>query len=242
MLLWALNIATEKEALENCYEAAIQIIDVREKTKIRKFVHQRDRFSSLVGQLMIRKGIAQCCGFPIQNIVILRNEKERPFVKNPICDFNVSHHGEWVVMGISTSNRIGIDVTKLDPNIPLDAFDSVFSQQEWYWIYGAEKSEQHKRFSCLWALKEAYVKHTGMGITVDLTLISFSLEPTQASEYYQCHVWAEPLSISLQEEGRHVPLFFRLEMLDSEHILAQCVKVKEPIPIQKMSLSQIYPF
>jgi 4'-phosphopantetheinyl transferase len=242
MILWALNIATEKEALETCYEAAIQVCDAREMRKIRQFVHQRDRFSSLVGQLMIRKGISQCCEFPVEKIVIFRNEKERPFVKNPVCDFNVSHHGEWVVIGISASNRIGIDVTKLDPKIPLDAFDSVFSQREWYWIYAAEKEEQHKRFSCLWALKEAYVKHTGMGITVDLTLISFTLEPTQIRGYYQCHVWEEPLDISLEEQGRVVPLHFRLEMLDSEHILAQCVKIQEPIPIQKVSLSQIYPF
>jgi phosphopantetheinyl transferase len=48
------------------------------------------------------------------------------------------------------------------------------------WICAAESEwEKSKRFSILWALKEAYVKCTGQGITTDVESIVFYLLPPE---------------------------------------------------------------
>jgi phosphopantetheinyl transferase len=233
MLFWAFDTTKSTLEIKQKFPKLIEKCQRKEKEKIKKYYHDRDRNASLIGQLMIQKGI-QVLFDTLGPVEIHRNDQDRPFVKQFNCDFNLSHHGDYVVFAISKQNRIGIDITKIGNN-PLNAFTSIFSEREWYWIYAHE--DHQKRFSCLWALKESYVKYTGEGITVDLSLISFTLELVDISDYYSCIVWKERYDIVLHVKGVRVDLFFRVEMIDEDHILAQCVSTKEPASLQFLSLS-----
>jgi phosphopantetheinyl transferase len=53
-------------------------------------------------------------------------------------DFNVSHHGEWVVIAACSYGKIGIDVTRNElPSERIDAFIECFADQVSASFYGS---------------------------------------------------------------------------------------------------------
>ncbi|XP_011196174.1 L-aminoadipate-semialdehyde dehydrogenase-phosphopantetheinyl transferase [Zeugodacus cucurbitae] len=129
--------------------------------------------------------------------------------------FNVSHQGKFVVLaGISSESRqeatattptttaipkvgVGVDVMKIEYSggRNLAEFFRImqrkFSDNEWRYIRHPQHNEydQLKAFMRHWCLKEAYVKELGVGITVDLQKISFTVDTT-----HELDVAASPLT------------------------------------------------
>lgn len=119
--------------------------------------------------------------------------------------FNVSHQGKFVVLaGISSESDmgtaataptinatskvgVGVDVMKIEYSggKSLTEFFRImqrkFSDSEWGYIRHPQHNEtdQLKAFMRHWCLKEAYVKELGVGITVDLQKISFTVDTTR---------------------------------------------------------------
>ncbi|XP_037939139.1 L-aminoadipate-semialdehyde dehydrogenase-phosphopantetheinyl transferase [Teleopsis dalmanni] len=128
---------------------------------------------------------------------LLDNVPNEEKVKLPRLSFNVSHQGKFVVLaGITalppTDNNnvtvpnfgIGVDVMEIEYSggKPLQEFfrlmQKKFSKNEWTYIRRPEHSAeaQLKAFMRHWCLKEAFVKELGVGITIDLQQISFSVD------------------------------------------------------------------
>ncbi|XP_039963507.1 L-aminoadipate-semialdehyde dehydrogenase-phosphopantetheinyl transferase [Bactrocera neohumeralis] len=129
--------------------------------------------------------------------------------------FNVSHQGKFVVLaGISAESDIkaaatapttiatskvgvGVDVMKIEysggKNLAefFRIMQRKFSDSEWRYIRHPQHNEadQLKAFMRHWCLKEAYVKEIGVGITVDLQKISFTVDITR-----ELDVAASPLT------------------------------------------------
>jgi phosphopantetheinyl transferase len=52
-------------------------------------------------------------------------------------DFNVSHHGEWVVIGLCSNGTIGVDVTRNElPQESVDTFIDCFADQVRFTLFG----------------------------------------------------------------------------------------------------------
>nr|XP_014094327.1 L-aminoadipate-semialdehyde dehydrogenase-phosphopantetheinyl transferase [Bactrocera oleae] len=119
--------------------------------------------------------------------------------------FNVSHQGKFVLLaGISSETEmgaadaapttnttskvgVGVDVMKIEYSGGKNLADFFrimkrkFSDSEWRYIRHPQHNEadQVKAFMRHWCLKEAYVKELGVGITVDLQKISFTVDTTR---------------------------------------------------------------
>ncbi|MEZ5197351.1 MAG: 4'-phosphopantetheinyl transferase superfamily protein [Bacteroidales bacterium] len=131
-------------------------------------VYQR----SLLGELLARKAIGSKTGIKIADINIQKSEKGKPYQMNiSNCYFNISHSGEWVVVGIS-EKETGIDVEHLKKiNFGIaERFFSPAENQDLNLLTGTEKSSY---FFELWTLKESYLKLLGKGLTKSLS--SFSI-------------------------------------------------------------------
>ncbi|EGI67750.1 L-aminoadipate-semialdehyde dehydrogenase-phosphopantetheinyl transferase [Acromyrmex echinatior] len=139
--------------------------------------------ASLVGRLLMRKFVNQYAGLPYNTITFVRDEHNRPVLKdNSIIKFNVSHQGSYTVLAGELRNvKIGVDVMTLDykENKNVTNFFRLmskhFSTAEWEEIKGSGKSEteQMAMFYRHWALKESYVKALGVGIFVNLGSLDF---------------------------------------------------------------------
>jgi len=95
-------------------------------------------------------------------------------------NFNISHHGEYVILG-ADEVRVGADImeTHYSGGKDLAEFfrlmNKKFSSNEWSSIKSKVGNEQAqaKAFMRHWALKEAYVKAVGLGLNLDLLRIEF---------------------------------------------------------------------
>jgi len=162
-----------------------------------KFHFIDDFLSSLIGRLLMRKYVSTCSGLPHHQVKFARDVRGKPYwvredIDGPPLSFNVSHQGSLVLLagitgeGSDPDFGIGTDVMKIEYSGGKSLSDffrlmkSKFSAQEWSYIGRAQHDEweQVKAFMRHWCLKEAYVKELGVGISVDLGKISFSVDTT----------------------------------------------------------------
>lgn len=176
--------------------AAAQCIQLEEKERIGKFVFKRDAKSSMIGRLMLRKMLHNLTQIPYNDIKLGRTEKGKPYLMNDVPDechglsFNVSHHGDYVVLAAETEAVVGVDVMKLETPFGAktvnDFFHTMrrqFTEDEWKCIRsGSTEKDQLGTFYRLWCLKESYVKALGIGIGFEVKRLNFKLAGSLPSE------------------------------------------------------------
>lgn len=99
-------------------------------------------------------------------LIFRRRRSGKPYlVDNQRLNFNLSHSGDILALGVTRAGEIGIDV-EIDREIPdLDLLArSVLSSRE-YVTYGAlPRRERRRRFLQCWTRKEAFAKAIGSGL------------------------------------------------------------------------------
>lgn len=100
------------------------------------------------------------------------SERGKPYFKNSAVRFNLSHSGSMVCAAVS-AEEIGVDVQK----------KSLFSQSVKKRVFcitelemGENQPDPNMFFTRLWAIKESYLKQTGVGIAFDFKSLDFSKE------------------------------------------------------------------
>ncbi|XP_017071292.1 L-aminoadipate-semialdehyde dehydrogenase-phosphopantetheinyl transferase [Drosophila eugracilis] len=197
---WAFDLGSWKPTLPQLSQA-VASIQPEERVRLMKFHFIDDFLSSLIGRLLMRKYVSTCSGLPHAHVKFARDVRGKPYwvredINGPPLSFNVSHQGGLVLLSGITGDSsdpdfgIGTDVMKIEYSggKSLSEFFRLmkrkFSAQEWSYIGRAQhdEHEQVKAFMRHWCLKEAYVKELGVGITVDLEKISFSVDTSHPLE------------------------------------------------------------
>uniref|UniRef100_A0A1Q3FK92 L-aminoadipate-semialdehyde dehydrogenase-phosphopantetheinyl transferase n=1 Tax=Culex tarsalis TaxID=7177 RepID=A0A1Q3FK92_CULTA len=190
---WAFDLGSWRPTLTDLL-LATACIQPEEKLRLAKFVFRDDFNASLIGRLLMRRFVHVATGLEYDKIEFDRDSKGKPFLKNRgyEVEFNVSHQGRYSVLaGLVVEKdeaeggktpRIGVDVMKIEygGGKPLSEFFRLmnrnFSEDEWVYIKSqSEEHEQLEAFMRNWCLKESYVKNVGVGITVDLRKVSFTI-------------------------------------------------------------------
>lgn len=83
-------------------------------------------------------------------------------------DFNLSHAGSHVLLGVSMGGRIGVDV-EIAGAVEVAALARICAtESERHWLAAArDESEERSRFFRLWTMKEAVLKCHGLGLGFD---------------------------------------------------------------------------
>ena len=81
----------------------------------------------------------------------------------PPINFSVSHVDELVLVAVSSTLEIGIDVECIDQNINQDVIAEFCHLNEKHSVGGLPRPQEIREFIRLWTLKEAYTKMTGAG-------------------------------------------------------------------------------
>ena len=99
------------------------------QNKILRFRKWQDAHRCLLGKALLINGLA-FLGMTDYSLSDLKYTKlDKPFFDDSI-DFNISHSGEFIICGISLTNKIGVDVEEIK-SISLDDFTDNFSGKEW---------------------------------------------------------------------------------------------------------------
>jgi 4'-phosphopantetheinyl transferase len=92
-------------------------------------------------------------------------------------EFNLSHSGAHLLIGVSGGRPIGVDVQVIRPGVRcLDLARRFFSPAERTYIESLAPADVDQAFFDLWTLKEAWLKATGAGISGGLD--HFSIDST----------------------------------------------------------------
>ncbi|KAM7355671.1 L-aminoadipate-semialdehyde dehydrogenase-phosphopantetheinyl transferase [Cochliomyia hominivorax] len=198
---WAFDLSTWSSPTLNQLIQAIAVIQAEERTRLMKFYFINDFLSSLVGRLLMRKYVSETTQLPYDEIEFARDSRGKPYwlkpkelineQQLPALSFNASHQGNYVILAGATNNNsiefddfgIGCDVMKLEYSGGKDLKEFFrlmhrkFAVSEWQFITQPHYNQQQqlKAFMRHWCLKESYVKELGVGITVDLQKIAFSV-------------------------------------------------------------------
>ncbi|KAJ3165036.1 hypothetical protein HDU88_004755 [Geranomyces variabilis] len=246
MLKWAWNV--KDWTVSNAeMEALLSYLPERERVRIRAFRFPVDGHRSLMGQILARLAILSY--MPdldrLSDLVIGRTPEGKPVIMFPTSGkglaFNVSHHGDWVVIAAATTDKsgsamLGVDVSQVQPPASaesveeyLESFETFFTETEWSYVHGSRNvpafddgpdvPDSMHRFHHLWCLKESYVKALGIGLGMDLERISFNVTAQSAS----------PVKITMALDGEpQNGLHFELSYLDVEHPVAICYELEVP--------------
>jgi 4'-phosphopantetheinyl transferase len=128
--------------------------------EINGFKHWRDRQARLLGKLLVGYGLERFASVPAPFADLKRGEWGRPYVE---CnwDFNLSYSDDYLVMGMISGGRIGVDVEKIK-DIDLADFQSFFNPEIWQEIV-AGKDPLGGLFH-FWTRIESVLKADGRGM------------------------------------------------------------------------------
>ena len=102
-------------------------------------------------------------GKETSSLTISCNEDGKPSI--PGFEFNISHSGDIVAVAISTS-EVGVDIEKEEER-DYDALEKRYLGPKETEIYQKSEDKAHT-FLTLWTKKEAFHKHVGDGIHLDM--------------------------------------------------------------------------
>lgn len=178
--LWIVEHDRFKDSavVERCWA----LLNPEERCRAEEFRDAAARHAHLVTRASLRLVLAKSCGVDPQRICFQHNPFGRPCLPDALAgqralDFNLSHDGPVTVIALARGKTVGVDVVALPCRARfLKIAQRFFSQQESASLHALPQDRQAARFSDLWALKEAYVKARGEGLSRRFDSFAFDLE------------------------------------------------------------------
>jgi 4'-phosphopantetheinyl transferase len=183
-------------------------------------VYPRHREEKLVARALLRRALSDLTGLAPSTWQLQKNEYGRPEIAAPgdyrDLQFSVSHAGGLIACLLSWHRKVGVDVESAQQiDGMLNIADRYFIDSETAFIRALPGDEQSRGFLELWTLKEAYLKARGLGLSVPLSEVAFTI---RRGTPYQISAAFGP---SLADEPERWQ--FALERLDN-HIIAAALE------------------
>ncbi|MBR2715076.1 MAG: 4'-phosphopantetheinyl transferase superfamily protein [Ruminococcus sp.] len=169
--IFNINDLSEKE-----YIRYYSFMNDEKKNRVDHLSKKSDKIRLVVGDMMARKAVSKWCAVREESIKFEKGPHGKPYAKNLKAEFNISHSHDMVVCAVS-DKPVGIDIEKIRP-INLSVAKRICTEDELLYLFGftpentdfthCENYEVLERFFRLWTAKEAFVKHSGEGLSIGL--------------------------------------------------------------------------
>lgn len=188
------------------------IISDERRERISRFRFEKDKLHCLFAGVLLRYALWEKYG--MRDYVIDKNDFGKPYLEdNKNVFFNLSHSGDWVILGLGEQN-LGIDVEKME-DIDISIAEDFFADDECIYLSSLSEDERFDAFYTIWTLKESYTKNIGEGLSIPLDSFAIVLEPERIGVYVQ---------------GKRDDRFcFQTKNLDDCHKMALCVSAEENV-------------
>lgn len=162
--------ASLEQPLSNIdFQTKMKLLPLMMQNKILRLRHSVDQQVSLIGKLLLKKGMMDL-GFEHLFAQVQYSSYGRPYVDDEL-DFNISHSGCYVVCAFSVGGSIGIDIEQVRV-LDMKDFKRVFHKEEWADIQSAVN--RYQVFFDYWTAKESVIKAVGKGMSIPLKSIFVS--------------------------------------------------------------------
>jgi 4'-phosphopantetheinyl transferase len=132
----------------------------------------------MIGRGMARTMLAEVSGIAPADWRFSEGAHGRPEIASPDTPFrfNLAHSHGMIACAVAKHRDVGVDVEFLDrPDSSHDVAKRVCSEDELADIEAAPEAGRKERFLVYWTLKEAYLKARGLGISVHLADVAFTV-------------------------------------------------------------------
>ena len=137
-----------------------------------------------------------------------KNVYGKPYLKDyPQIHFNISHGKDIAICAIS-NEPVGADVEKIHDFNPLILRKVLTDAEKEFWD-SLPEDEKETWFYRFWTLKEARIKHAGMGLSMSLTSFSFHFDLEKEPYHIQCS---------------DTDVYFKQLILEKQYVLSLCSK------------------
>ncbi len=165
------------------YQQDWQILDDTEKSRAVKFTNSllKQRYLSAHGQL--RRILAQYLQTSPASLRILITAQGKPYLADyPELAFNLSHTVDDMAVAVAKDCQVGVDIEQCKQRMNLaDLVHRCFGEPEAAYWHQLPEDQQQRAFYQFWTRKEAFVKATGLGISVGLR--DCVLNPVQPNRF-----------------------------------------------------------
>lgn len=151
-----------------------------EHARAARFVFVRDRRRYEVATGLLRLTLGALTGSDPADLSFDRGQWGKPSLRGG-PSFNLSHSGEWWMLGVARAGQLGVDVEVHRPLGDLDALTvRTFHAAEAAGVLAAQGDERRRAFFRVWTRKEAFVKALGRGLGYALDSFVVSVDPAPA--------------------------------------------------------------
>lgn len=155
----------------------IQLVSVEKQKKLKQYHFAIDRKLSLYAELLVRQQAICLLGLNNKEIEFDKNKFGKPFLSGyPSFCFNISHTRNAIAVAFS-NEEVGVDIERVKSPL-LQISKRFFTQHEHEYIIFHKNPEL--AFYEIWTKKEAYIKYTGMGLSIPLN--SFNVLDNEKSK------------------------------------------------------------
>ena len=140
----------------------------------RSITHPHKRLQHLAGRYLLRELYP---GFPLSLIIIADTRK--PFLKNDVFHFSISHCGNYAAAIVSTQNRVGVDIEI--PHQKIEKIQHKFLSDNEKNIIIETAGNYIQKLTMAWSIKEAMFKWYGAGqvdFIEDMNIIALTKNDT----------------------------------------------------------------
>jgi phosphopantetheinyl transferase len=168
----------------------------------------------VAAQLLERHIGAEYTGAAFKDIRPFRTARGKPYLPGSNVEFNISHEDEIIAFGVSRgTDTIGVDLVSTTTSNGwedrwLDGFRAAFSSAEWQGIHASDNPEV--AFYVYWALKEAYLKATGEGISDNMAVGEAAVGPLDSKEFFDSGILGP---FAIRRQGVSTGLYGRVYRL-----------------------------
>jgi 4'-phosphopantetheinyl transferase len=159
-------------------EISLNRVTEEERLQAQRYHFEVLRNRALIGKALLRTILAQYVAADPLKIRIERGEYGKPYLpQHPELHFNVSHSEDMFLCGVSSAAEIGVDVEAMARmNDHAEIAERYFTKQERDKLHSVASSECIPMFFRYWTRKEAFVKGTGKGLSLDLRSFDVSAD------------------------------------------------------------------
>ena len=147
------------------YDKSLEkILSEDELARAARLIQSVDCARFIHSKIILRQVLARYLAISPEKIQFKTNQHGKPFIPGSIIQFNLSHSGDCVFIGVTLHQYIGVDVEKTRKNQHYLALAKrFFTASEYTAINNMDD------FYRCWTRKEAFIKATGLGLSFGLS-------------------------------------------------------------------------
>ncbi len=140
-----------------------------EQARTHRYKYDADRLRFAKCRYLLRRVIASWIDILPKEVEFRLGKNGKPFL-TPAANlqFNISHTRGYAILALCKNEEIGIDIEYTQRDADIDGVSGkVFTRREQDMLMPLEDSEKRREFFRLWTAKEAFMKATGRGFSLD---------------------------------------------------------------------------